>query len=327
MKNDSKEALRILIVDNNLYSRQTAAALLDVEGYQLLQAESGQQGIEIVRTQNPDIVLLDIMLHDIDGYEVCRHLKLDDRTRFIPIIFVTALYDRSVRLKAIEAGGDDFVNKPFDQVELSARVKSLVRQKRLNETLDHTEKALFSIARAVERRDPSTGNHCERLANYGQAFGEFLGLSRLEIRDLSWGGYLHDIGKVGIPDAILLKSGRLTPQEWEVMKQHVLIGEEVCQPLKTMDGVIPIVRSHHERWDGSGYPDQLIGEQIPYLAQAFQLIDIFDALVSERPYKAALTTLEALAVIDAEVFKGWRNPKLVKDFRRFIAQTKIEQWY
>ncbi|HEY9618553.1 MAG TPA: HD domain-containing phosphohydrolase, partial [Microcoleaceae cyanobacterium] len=283
----------------------------------------GPAALESVNTCNPDLILLDVMMPGMDGFEVCRRLKQDEQTRLTPIVFVTALDDRRARLKGIEAGGDDFLTKPFDQLELSARVKSLIRQKRLNEDLDHAEKVLFSIARTVESRDPNTGDHCERLVDRGKAFGEFLGLSRTEIRDLMWGGYLHDIGKVGIPDAILLKPGKFTPEEWEVMQQHVLIGEKICQPLRTMRGVVPIIRHHHERWDGSGYPDGLVGEEIPRLAQIFQVIDIYDALTSERPYKRAFTPDEALEIIEQEMQKGWRNPELIAQFKEFIQTTEV----
>lgn len=315
---------RVLVVDDHPSSRMTAVALLSVEGYEVLEADSGPAALESIISGNPDLILLDVMMPGMDGFEVCRRLKQDEQTRLTPVVFVTALDDRRARLKGIEAGGDDFLTKPFDQLELSARVKSLIRQKRLNEDLDHAEQVLFSIARTVESRDPNTGDHCERLVKQGQAFGEFLGLSRTEIRDLMWGGYLHDIGKVGIPDAILLKPGKFTPEEWEVMQQHVQIGEKICQPLRTMRGVVPIIRHHHERWDGTGYPDGLVGEQIPYLAQVFQIIDIYDALTSERPYKKAFTPEEALTIMAEETAKGWRNPALVQQFKAFIQLCEMK---
>jgi putative two-component system response regulator len=312
---------KILVVDDHPSSRTTAVALLSLEGYEVLEADSGHAALATIATTQPDFILLDVMMPGMDGFEVCHRLKQDEQTRLIPVVFVTALDDRRARLRGIEAGGDDFLTKPFDQLELSARVRSLVRQKRLNEDLDHAEQVLFSIARTVESRDPNTGDHCERLVNRGKAFGEFLGLSRTEIRDLMWGGYLHDIGKVGIPDAILLKPGKLTADEWCVMQQHVMIGVSICQPLRTMRGVLPIIRHHHERWDGSGYPDGLIGNQIPWLAQIFQIIDIYDALTSERPYKSALTPAEACTILEAEAAKGWRNPQLVEQFKAFIQTT------
>jgi putative two-component system response regulator len=318
------ERPRILVVDDHPSSRMTAVALLSVEGYDVVEAESGIAALESVAHLAPDLILLDVMMPGMDGFEVCRQLKTDEHTRLIPVIFITALNDRRSRLRGIEAGGDDFLTKPFDQLELSARVKSLVRQKRLNEDLDHAEQALLSIARTVESRDPNTGDHCERLVQRGESFGKFLKLPRIEIRNLMWGGYLHDIGKVGIPDSVLLKRGKLTDEEWVIMRKHVIIGEEICKPLRTMRGVLPIIRHHHERWDGSGYPDGLIGDEIPYLAQIFQTIDIYDALTSERPYKRAFTPEESLKIMQEEMDKGWRNPELTKQFSEFIQKTEIE---
>ncbi len=317
---------KVLVVDDHPSSRMTAVALLSVEGYQVIEVDSGSAALKLVVEENPDLILLDVMMPGMDGFEVCRRLKQDEQTRLIPIVFITALSDRRARVKGIEAGGDDFLTKPFDQLELSARVKSLIQQKRLNEDLEHAEQVLFSIARTVESRDPNTGDHCERLVTLGKAFGQYLGLSRTEIRDLVWGGYLHDLGKVGVPDAVLLKQGRLTPDEWEVMKQHVIIGERICKPLRTMQGVTPIIRHHHERWDGTGYPDQLQGNAIPFLAQVFQVIDIYDALTSERPYKLAMSAEAALQIIAEETAKGWRNPQLIAQFSEFIRSGGLERF-
>lgn len=174
----------------------------------------------------------------------------------------------------------------------------------------------------MESGDPNTGDHCERLVQRGKSFGEYLGLSRSEVQDLMWAGYLHDIGKVGIPDAILLKPGRFTPAEFEVMKQHTLIGENICKPLRTMQGVVPVIRHHHERWDGSGYPDRLQGDEISYLAQVFQLIDIYDALVSERPYKMPMAPSAALAIMQKETDQGWRHPQLFEQFKQYVQTVE-----
>ncbi|HIK46122.1 MAG TPA: response regulator, partial [Leptolyngbyaceae cyanobacterium M65_K2018_010] len=298
-------------------------ALLTVDGYQVEQADCGQSALSRVSRQQPDLILLDVMMPGLDGFEVCRQLKQNEYTRLIPVIFITALGDRESRLKGIEAGGDDFLTKPFDQLELSARVKSLIHQKRLNEDLDHAEKVLFSIARTIESRDPNTGDHCDRLAKLVRAFGEYLRLSPLNVRNLVWGAYLHDIGKVGIPDGVLLKTGPLEPNERAIMEQHVLIGENICRPLRTMRGVVPIIRHHHERWNGTGYPDGLVGSAIPQLAQIFQLVDIFDALVHSRPYKPALMVQQALDIMWAEVEQGWRDPELMAQFETFIKQHEL----
>lgn len=315
---------RVLVVDDHAPSRMTAIALLAVDGYQVEQADCGHSALSRVAQQPPDLILLDVMMPGIDGYEVCRQLKQNDHTRLIPVVFVTALGDREARLKGIEAGGDDFLTKPFDHLELSARVKSLIHQKRLNEDLDHAEKVLFSIARTIESRDPNTGDHCDRLVTLASQFGQYLKLSPLHIRNLAWAGYLHDIGKVGIPDAVLLKTGPLNEAERAIMEQHVLIGESICQPLRTMSGVVPIIRHHHERWDGSGYPDGLVGNAIPRLAQIFQIIDIFDALTHARPYKPAFSIEESLAIMAQEVDRGWRDPGLMAQFASFIQHHDHE---
>mgnify|MGYP002780475201 CR=1 FL=1 len=316
---------RVLVVDDHAPSRMTAVALLSVEGYQLEQADCGQNALSRVFPHQPDLILLDVMMPGLDGYEVCRQLKENEDTRLIPVVFVTALGDREARLRGIEAGGDDFLTKPFDQLELSARVKSLIHQKRLNEDLDHAEQVLFSIARTIESRDPNTGDHCDRLVILARSFGEYLGLAPTHIRDLAWAGYLHDIGKVGIPDAVLLKTGSLTGAERAIMEQHVAIGESICRPLRTMQGVLPIIRHHHERWNGSGYPDGLTGDAIPRLAQIFQLIDIFDALTHDRPYKPAFSLQESLGIMWQEVERGWRDPALMRQFEAFIRdyQPKV----
>ena len=318
------DAPKILVVDDHAASRMAAVAVLAMEGYEVIEADSGFTGVELVAQKAPDLILLDVMMPEMDGFQVCQLLKQNEHTRLIPIIFISGLNDRRSRIRGIEVGADDFLSKPFDRLELTARVKSLVTQKRLNQELDHAEQVLFSIARAIESRDPKTGDHCERLVKFGKAFGEYLNLTRNQIRDLMWGGYLHDIGKVAIPDAVLLKTGKFTAQEWDIMKQHVLIGEKICQPLRNIRGVIPIIRHHHERWDGSGYPDGLVGEDIPYLAQVFQMIDIFDALISERPYKRAFTLEEAKALMAEETALGWRNPRLMQQFTEFISS--FQDW-
>ncbi len=315
---EQEPAGHLLIVDDQPHSRLLLGDLLESIGYRVSEAENGQQALQMLPSLQPDLVLLDVMMPGLDGFEVCRRIKADEETRLIPVVLITAASDRKNRLRGIEAGADDFLSKPFDEAELLARVRSLVYQKHLNEDLDHAAQVLFAIARSVESRDPTTGDHCERLAQLAKGFGEFLQLPRPLIKALTWGAYLHDIGKVGIPDAILSKTGKHTPEEWEVMKSHVLIGEEICRPLRTMKDVLPLIRHHHERWDGSGYPDGLKGEEIPLVARIFQIVDIYDALTSERPYKRAFTVQEAMDILQEETAKGWRDPYLVERFFEFL---------
>ncbi|WP_017324932.1 HD-GYP domain-containing protein [Synechococcus sp. PCC 7336] len=317
-RDDSREVGCILVADDRPFNRMAARDLLESVGHTVIEACDGREALEVVQEAQPDLVLLDVMMPSLDGFEVCRKLKARDNTRLIPVVLVTALNNRNSRVRGIEAGADDFLSKPYDRVELLARVRSLIRQKRLNDDLDNAAQVLIAIAQAVESRDPTTGNHCKRLAKLGQDFGTFLGLSQAELKALSWAGYLHDIGKIGIPDDILGKPGKHTPEEWAAMQSHVEIGERICSPLRTMKDVLPIIRHHHERWDGTGYPDNLVGEKIPLLARVFQMVDIYDALVSQRPYKKAFSVEKAIAILQEEAERGWRDPQLVQQFRQFL---------
>ncbi|HLO85995.1 MAG TPA: HD domain-containing phosphohydrolase [Nostocaceae cyanobacterium] len=309
---------KILVVENQADSNLNIVNFLTKEGYEVIEVDSGDVAVELVNQKQPDLVLLDVTIPGIDGFQVCHLLKQNQQTRLIPVVLMTRLNDRRSRRRGVEVGADDFLIKPINPTELTARLKSLLQQKHLQADLEEAGNLLFSIAKAVESRDPDTGDHCERLVRLGQAFGRYLNLSPQQMCDLKWGSYLHDIGKVGIPDAVLLKKGKLTPAEWEIMQRHVIIGEEICRPLSSLQGVIPIIRHHHERWDGSGYPDQLQGDEIPYLAQVFQVMDIYDALTSERPYKKAFTPQEAIAILQQETEAGWRNPQLIQQFTEFI---------
>jgi putative two-component system response regulator len=318
---DSKPA-KILVVDDSLLTRSLAIDLLSAEGYEVLEADSGATALESAVQSKPDLILLDVLMPQMNGYEVCRRLKQGKQTQQIPVIFITVSDDRQSRLQGIEAGGDDFLTKPIDRLELSARVKNWIRHKRLNEDLSHTEQALFSIAKAIERRYSKTSDPIERLIHLSQGFGKYIQLSDAEIQDLVSAACLHDIGTVAIPDAVLLKQGELTPEEQELIRQHVLIGETLCKPLRNLRGVLPIVRHHHERWDGSGYPDGLVGDEIPWLAQVFQIIDIYNALISHRPYKQAVEPEAALEILTQEAERGWRNPELIALFCAFVREGR-----
>ena len=309
---------KVLVVDSHPFSRTVAVDLLSVDGYEVLEANTSDGLLERVLQNNPDLILLDLMMPQMDEFEACKLLKDDKRTNQIPVIFLTVSDDRKSRLHCFEAGGDDMLTKPLDSMALRTRVKSLIHQKRLNEGLDQTEQVLFSIASAIESRFSHSRNSCIQLATLAKSFGEYLQLPPMEIEDLICAAHLHDIGTVAIPDSVLLKKGELTPEERKLLNQHVLIGEQICQPLRNRRGVLPIIRHHHERWDGSGYPDGLAGVEIPFLAQVFQILDIYDALTSERPHKTAFTPTQALKIIAQEASKGWRNPKIVQQFTDFI---------
>lgn len=312
MENDTTGT--VLAVDDDPGALEALADALGTLSYDVWQAMDGPTALMLARDHQPDVILLDVKMPGMDGYQVCRHLKDDAETRLIPVVFLTGYGSREARLEALEAGATDFLNKPCDVVELEARVRNLVNFRRLTLELDSAEQMVFSIARAVEARDRETGDHCERLAQASVALGERLGLDRDQLTALRRGGYLHDLGKIGIPDAVLLKPGRLTAEEWEVMKRHVEIGVEICAPLRTLRPVLPLIRHHHERWDGSGYPDGLAGEEIPILARVFQVVDVFDALTNDRCYRKALSHREALEVLHEETAAGYWDRRIVGPF-------------
>ena len=319
--NSSLTTAKISIVDDNPLSRMTAADLLSLDGYEVLEVENRSAIFDRLIEQQPDLILLDAMVRGVDSFVLCRQLKQDYRTANIPIVLTTLADSREYRLKVMESGGDDILVKPLNRTELSTRVKSLLDRRRMNDGLDRAEQVLFNIAKAVDSRSVKNGgNH--RVASLVTSFAQYLGLTPQAIDDLVFAARLHDIGTIAIPDAVMLKKGELTPEEKDLIRQHVLIGEEICQPLRNRSGVLPIIRNHHERWDGTGYPDGLSGDDIPYLAQIFQIIDIYDALTSDRPHKQAYTPSEALKIIRSETDKGWRNPQLVEAFTTFICSLK-----
>ena len=322
VNNLEPNSAKILVVDDRPLSRLTAVDLLSLDGYEVLEVNGDCKIFDSIVEQKPDLLLLDIMLQSTDGFELCKRLKQDDRTRDLPIILTAVEARREYRIKVVEVGADDLLTKPLDRFELSAKVKNSIDRKRLNEGLDQTEQVLFSIARAVESRSSDRGGSCARVADLVRMFGQYLELNRKDIEDLVFAAHLHDIGTIAIPDSIMLKAGELTEDERELIGQHVLIGEKICQPLRNRRGVLPIIRNHHERWDGTGYPDGLSAKQIPYLAQVFQIIDIYEALISDRPHKKAYTPKEAIAIINEETAKGWRNPELVAVFTSFVRSLE-----
>jgi putative two-component system response regulator len=314
----ARERFVVVAVDDSEIALATIEAMVESDGYEFYSAQDGSTALDLIARTNPDVVLMDVVMPDANGFDLCRQLKENEHTRLTPVVLVTGLDSKMDRIRGIEAGADDFMVKPFDQIELRARIRSLAQTKRLNENLDNAVAVLDSLARLVEARDATTGDHCDRLIRLANAFGTYLGLPRSDVWALARGGVLHDVGKVGIPDNVLLKKGRLTDEEWVIMRLHPVIGAELLAPLRTMARVVPIVRHHHERWDGNGYPDKLAAEEIPLLARVFQLLDAFDALTSERPYKAAFSSQESLNIIQEEREQGKWDPTLVDRFVEFI---------
>jgi response regulator RpfG family c-di-GMP phosphodiesterase/signal transduction histidine kinase len=311
---------RILVADDDPAIRRTLERLLRSAGTEVVTVADGRAALEEFICFDPDVVLLDVTMPEMDGFETCRRLKGDPDTRLTPVVLLTGLDRDADRLRGIEAGADDIVLKPFEWRELLARVRVLTDRKRFTDGLDRAEAALVTMARCIELRDPDTHGHCDRLSGYASRLGERLGLDVATINALRLGGIIHDIGKVAVPDAILFKPGPLTDEEWAIMRMHPIEGERICAGLNAFRRVLPIIRHHHERMDGSGYPDGLRGEDIPVSARVLQTVDIYDALTTNRPYKPAMSTTRALEIMQEEADRGWRDPHILEAFRSMLLQ-------
>jgi len=311
------------VVDDLAENRRLLVALLAPGGYDVQTAANGADALASIRANPPDLILMDVMMPEVDGIAACRAIKLDPATRLIPLVLVTSLDSSESRLAGIDAGADDFISKPFDIYELQARVRSLLRLKLYTDELDSAEAIILSLAQTIEARDHTTHGHCQRLSGYGVALGRALGLDPDDLAALARGGVLHDVGKIGIPDAVLLKHGRLTQAEFELVKQHTVIGDRLCGELRSLRKVRPIVRSHHERYDGSGYPDGLRGDAIPLLAQVIGVVDVFDALTTERPYKPAMPFAAGAVELRRQAARGGLRPDLVELFLALVERGEF----
>lgn len=306
---------KVLVVDDDPAQRRLVAATLAPPRYQVHQAADGRQALEWLHGEDFDVVLLDQRMPDMDGHAVLRHIRGPMNEAMLPVIMVTAYGGGSEDLaEALRLGATDFVRKPYDPLELTARVDAAVAHKRLTDQLEDAESILFAQARMAEARDGYTGDHVARVAHNALVFGQALGLPAEDLNILRQGAVLHDIGKLGIPDAILLKPENLTPPEWKIMQSHTVIGARLVAGMRRMRPAAEIIRHHHERWDGGGYPDGLKGEAIPLLARVFQLVDIHDALAFARPYKPALPADEVARTLQQEAQRGWRDPELTAAF-------------
>jgi putative two-component system response regulator len=314
---------RVLVADDTESVRSLFRKLLLADGHDVVSASDGAAALDAVHEHLPDVILLDVTMPRMDGLEVCRRLKADPATRLTPVVLVTGQADLSDRIRGIEAGADEFLSKPVHPHELRARVRSLTRMKHLIDELDSAEAAFMTLALTIEARDPSTNGHCERLAAFAVQLGRAMNLSADDIEALHRGGYLHDVGKIGVPDAVLLKAGPLTPDEFELMKRHSEIGDSLCAPLKSLSRVRPIVRGHHERIDGSGYPDGLRGDEVPLLAQIVGVVDVYDALTSARSYRPAWPQEDAINYLREEVRKGKFHVDHVEAFLATLSHTSV----
>jgi putative two-component system response regulator len=302
----------ILVVDDTRQVAEVMRRMLVDDGHQVEVASDGDSALAAVSRHAPDVVLLDVCMPGMTGFEVCRRLKTNPATRLTPVVLVTTLSSTDDRVTGMEAGADDFLTKPVDPAELRSRVRTLLRVKRYTDELDSAEAVIIALANTVEARDPNTIGHCARLAHYATALGEYIGLDEDDLSVLYRGGVLHDVGKIAVPDSVLLKPGPLTPEEFEFMKRHTTVGDELCADLRALRRVRPIIRQHHERQDGSGYPDGLTGDAIALLAQIVGVVDVYDALTTPRPYKPALNPDAALDCLIGEARRGLHQNVLVE---------------
>ena len=303
---------RILIVDADSHNILQVSGILEDLNHELIAAVSTEEAMFRLAQSPIDLIIVDLHIPEIGGIAFCERIRKAEATQMLPVFIRSASDDRSLEARAMSAGADEFLAAPHKPAALRARVHATLRHRAMMKSLDDSETILFSLAKSVEDRDPDLGQHCQRLALMAAGMGIALGLPPADIRSLHRGGYLHDIGKIAIPDRILFKAGPLTAEEWEIMKSHADRGERFCACTKSLASVLPIIRHHHEKFDGSGYPDGLSGEEIPLLARIVQVVDIYDALTTERPYKRAYSSEEALAIMRDETKKGWRDPHLVE---------------
>jgi putative two-component system response regulator len=314
----------VLIVDDSEEQVRFLRRLLEPEGYRCQWLFDGTEAVAACTTGAVDIVLLDVHLPGADGLTICRQLKTTPETCLLPVLVMTGDTGRDSHLDALEAGADDFLAKPLAVRELRARLRSATRLKRYVDELDNAAASILMLGAAIEARDRLTNGHCRRLADYASALGQRIGLDRNDLKALEQGGYIHDLGKIAISDAILFKPGRLTREEYDSMKSHTLVGERICAPLRTLELPRSIIRSHHETLDGKGYPDGLRGTAVPLLAQITSIADVYDALTSDRPYRRAVTPAMALEVLTEEAMSGKRDRALVSEFVSIVSTPAEE---
>lgn len=308
----------ILLADDHVETRSALEYMLRAQGYHVICADDGDRALEALFANSVDLALLDVRMPGRSGFDICREIKSNAQTRLIPVVLITGMADSDSRVEGIECGADDFIAKPLRREELLARVRALLRLKHFTDELESAENVLFMLARSIEAKDTYTEGHCDRLSRLSAALAAQIALPEDQQTALRRAGIVHDIGKIAVPEQILLKPGPLSEPERKIIEMHPVVGERICAPLKSFRMVLPIIRYHHEHQDGSGYPDGLRGEEIPVTARILQTVDVFDALTTDRPYRAALSTEKAFAIIREETQRGWWDLRIVNELRDML---------
>ena len=317
----------VLIVDDEYSGRETLQSVLEGEGYNLIMAENGPQAIEKAKAFLPDVILLDVMMPGMTGFEVCERIRSDPQVAEIPIIILTALDDRESLLTGLKAGADDFISKPFDRFELRARLIGITRLNRYHKLVEEREKlqkahhhlldaydaTIAGWSHAMDLRDRETEGHSHRVTDLTLKLAQAYGCSDEELTHIRHGALLHDMGKLGIPDSILQKPNTLTDEEWATMRKHPQFAFDMLYPIEYLRAALDIPLCHHEKWDGTGYPHGLKGEEIPVAARIFAIVDVWDALTSDRPYRPAWSKEAALDFIREQSGNHF-DPKVVDLF-------------
>lgn len=314
-----------LIVDDLVPNLEAFKEIFIDAGFKVYSAQNAVSAIRIFKTNRIDIAVVDVFMPDMDGYELCNRIKKLSGRHFFPVILVTAFNDRESKIKGLECGADDFLIKPFDSIELITKTRSLIKLRRLYDDLEHSENIIFTLAVAMESREPYTKGHSKRVGNIAKSFASYLGFGENEQEQLRKSGILHDIGKIGVDRNVLCKKGRLNPDELKELRRHTIVGEEICKPLVSMREALPSIRSHHERWDGRGFPDGKSGESIPLYSRMLSIVDSFDAMVSERPYREKMSIHDSLDVFEVERDHGQWDPYLVEQFICMINQIGADK--
>ncbi len=316
----------LLVVDDDVGVRGLVARLLRVTGHFVQEAGSAEEAAVKLEQSVPDMILLDMQLPGKSGQQFLEEIRADPRLRLIPVVMITGAATQARKVKAIEAGATDFIAKPFSHVELAARVRSLLELKAATDALEDAERVIVALAQTIDARDPYTYGHSARVSLYAGLLGQRIGLEEWPLAIIRRGGLFHDFGKIAVRDRVLLKPGKLTTAEYAEIQTHPGKGKELLENMKTLAPALEVVHHHHERMDGSGYPDGLAGDAIPITARIATIADVFDALTTKRVYRDALTRAEALEIMASEVRKGWWDGRLLDELRGLLETIPVDDW-